>query len=258
MSKWGSTPENFHIGASSPSFVSNARRMLQVKAAKHYNNGYKSGKLATSRLYRVALPQIDGGDWNARVFKKRTQEADLLNTAITVLVDWSGSMACEKCHCAGKAAGLINDAFSRVLHVPLEVAAFSSNGEIPSIGVIKSFNETVTADEMALRFYDFLDYMSGNNDADVLLWAYNRILQRKEKRKVIIVLSDGSPADGIGDPYHALKTVSERILAEKRVDLYGIGIMDENVKAFYPRNRVIRRIEELEPSLVAVMSEVLT
>ena len=247
-----------HIGKSSPSFVSNMRRLLQVKSAKHYTHGHKSGKIAASRMWRVGLPPIDGGDWNSRVFKKVTAETDLLDTAVLVLSDASGSMCGEKYLTAAKACGLINDAFGCVLHVPLCIVAFSTFGETPTHGIMKEFNEKVSPDSMAERFADFSTYMSGNNDADSLMWAYHHIIRRKEKRKLIIVLSDGSPADGIGDPVYALKSVAATILKEKMVDLYGIGIMDKNVEKFYPKNRVIKNISELEPALVEVLGKALS
>jgi cobalamin biosynthesis protein CobT len=234
------------------------RRLLQVRAAKHYSHGHKQGKLAASRLWRVGLPPIDGGDWNSRVFKKRTAETDLLNTAILILTDGSGSMSGEKFATTARAAGLCNDAFANVLHIPLAVVCFTSSGATPVLGIMKDFNERVSDDQMAERYYDFAAHMAGNNDADSLLWAYHHILTRPEKRKLIIVLSDGSPADGIGDPYYALKQVTEQILKEGRVDLYGIGIMDTNVTAFYPKNRVIKSISELESALVDVMGKALT
>jgi cobalamin biosynthesis protein CobT len=159
---------------------------------------------------------------------------------------------------AAKASSLINDAFANVLHVPLSIAAFTSSGPTPVIGLMKGFNERVNDTEMADRFVRFSTRMSGNNDADVVLWAYHEILKRKEKRKIIIVLSDGSPADGLGDPYYALQTVTNEILREGRVDLYGIGIMDYNVRAFYPKHKVINRVSELENALVDVMSKALT
>jgi lysylphosphatidylglycerol synthetase-like protein (DUF2156 family) len=56
------------------------RRLLQVKSAVNYENGYKSGKVAASRLWRVGLPPIDGGDWNGRVFKRITGHAELTDT----------------------------------------------------------------------------------------------------------------------------------------------------------------------------------
>jgi cobaltochelatase CobT len=247
----------FHVGNGSPSFVSNMRRLLQVKAAKHYTHGHKQGKIAQSRVWRVGMPPIDGGDWNGRVFKRKTSETDLLDTAVSILVDWSGSMDGAKSYAAAQGAGLINQAFGHVLHVPLRITAFTSAGPTPVLGMMKGWNEVVSSDAMAERFSDFLDHMSGNNDADTLMWAYHDILTRKEKRKVIIVLSDGSPADGIGDPFGALKSVASTILNEKRVDLYGLGIMDNNVAYFYPKHKVIKDVSELEPALVELMGKAL-
>ena len=257
MARYGNASD-YHVGATSPAFVSRMRQLLQVKAAKHYVHGYKDGKIAASRAWRVGLPPIDGGDWNARVFKRRTAETDLLDTAIIILGDGSGSMSGEKFATMAKGCALCNEAFGNVLHVPLSIAAFSSSGDIPVIGIMKGFNERVSADVMSERFADFLIHMSGNNDADTLQWAYRRILERPEKRKVIIVLSDGSPADGLGDPYYALEQVTKEILREGRVDLYGIGILDDNVKHFYPKSKVIYHIGELEHALVDVMGKALS
>jgi cobalamin biosynthesis protein CobT len=258
MARYGMTAGDFIPGRASQAFTARARQLLQVKSARHYVHGYKHGKVATSRLWRVGLPPVDSGEWNSRVFKRRTAETDLLDTAIFVLSDASGSMGGVKYQTAAKASSLINDAFGNVLHVPLSIAAFSSFGDTPVIGIMKGFNERVNDTEMAARFEDFLHNMSGNNDADTLLWAYHEILKRPEKRKIIIVLSDGSPADGIGDPYYALETVTKEILKDGRVDLYGIGIMDRNVEHFYPKHKVINNISELENALVDVLSKALT
>ena len=247
----------FMLEQRSPAFANNVRRLLQVRAATSYNLGEKSGKIAASRLWRVGLPPIDSGDWNSRVFKRETEESDVLHTAVFLLVDWSGSMAGRKCEAAAKASQLINDAFAQVLHIPLKIVAFTSTGPFPVMGVMKNWNERVSDVSMAERFFHFSSRMSGNNDADALLWSYKDIIKRDEKRKVIIVLSDGSPADGFGDPYFALKQVVGQILKEKRVDLYGLGIMDTNVKDFYPKNVVINRESELERSLVALMGKAL-
>jgi cobalamin biosynthesis protein CobT len=250
--------EGFHIGETSPSFVSNVRRLLQAKSAKHYQHGHKTGKIAPSRLYRVGLPPIDSGDWNCKVFKKRTQETDLMDTCVTVLVDWSGSMHGEKCKHAAKATGLLNEAFAKVLRMPVEILSFSSRGSTPIMAVVKSYSRPATADQIAARFHKFLDHMNGNNDADSVLWAYDRILKRKEKRKLLIVMSDGSPSDGIGDPSYALKQVTSRIEAEGKVELYGIGIMDRNVERYYPKWHVIDYGQGIEQALISVLGKALT
>lgn len=258
MSRYGSTVSMYHVGKTTPGFVANARRLLQVKSAVHYEMGHKHGKLAPSRMWRVGMPPIDSGDWNSRIFKQKRQESDVFDTCFTCLVDWSGSMGGDKATAAAKAAGYINEAFANTLHMPVEILSFSSHGDQPVMGVIKSYGRKATNDQIAERFYSFLDYMSGNNDADSLLWAYDRILKRKEKRKLLFVLSDGSPADGLGDPVYALKQVTSRIEQERRVELYGIGIRDTNVERFYKKHHVIRYGEDIESGLIAVLSKALS
>lgn len=251
------TVSEFMLKNPSPSFVSNMRRLLQVRAATHYIHGQKRGKIAANRVWRVGLPPIDGGDWNAAIFKRREAHSDILNTAVSILVDWSGSMAGSKCRAAAQASQLINEAFGKVLRVPLRIVAFSSTGPYPVLGVMKEWNESVSMEDMAERFQNFLGRMAGNNDADALMWMWHDIVARKEKRKVIIVLSDGSPADGFGDPYYALEKVTKEIIDDGRVDLYGLGIMDTNVQHFYPKWKVVNSPREIEPALVELMGKAL-
>jgi cobalamin biosynthesis protein CobT len=248
---------DYHIGQAAPAFVNQARRLLQIKQAKYYTHGMKSGKVSASRLWRAGMPVVDDGDWNSRVFKKKCSHGDVTNTAITVLVDWSGSMGGIKAQAAAKAAGLLNDAFSRVLHIPLEILAFSTYGDAPVMGIIKPYAKPASSDQVAERFVKFLSHMGGNNDADSVQFAYQRILPRKEKRKILIVMSDGSPSDGVGDPSFALKAVTQDITAQGRVELYGVGIMDRNVERYYPKFRVLRSYDQIEPCLIELLTEAL-
>jgi len=250
--------KSFHIGETAPAFANKARRLLQIKQAKSYTHGMKSGKISMSRIWRAGMPVMDDGDWNSRVFKKKHQDGDVTNTAISVLVDWSGSMGGIKAQSAAKGAALLNDAFSRVLHIPLEVLAFSTYGSAPIIGEIKPFAKNVTADQCAKRFHKFLRYMGGNNDADSVQYAYQRLLKRKEKRKILIVMSDGSPSDGVGDPVYALKSVVDDIVRQNRVEIYGIGILDQNVKKFYPKYRVLKKHDEIQSCLIELLTEALS
>jgi cobaltochelatase CobT len=249
---------SYHIGKASPAFVSNVRRLLQVKAAVNYEHGYKSGKIAPSRLWRVGLPPVDSGDWNSRVFKRVTSHADLQDTAILLLGDASGSMGGQKFMTEAKACALCNDAFAQVLHIPLCIVTFTTRGPVPYLDIVKDFRDRVSADDIAERFANISTRMSGNNDADSLLWSYHHLLSRREKRKILIVMSDGSPADGIGDPSYALSTVASSIEKEGVVDLYGLGIMDRNVEIFYKKHKVINRISELEPGLIDLLGRALT
>ncbi|MCY6988216.1 hypothetical protein OYB56_09220, partial [Acinetobacter baumannii] len=69
--------------------------------------------------------------------------------------------------------------------------------------------------------------------------------------KIMMVLSDGSPAGGGNSrdlEYH-LKEVVKKI-EKSKVDVIGIGIEDDSVRRFYDKHVVIHDVEQL-PSLVA-------
>lgn len=239
-------------------FANQARRLLQVRTAARYEHGHKSGRLHKRSVYRVAMPEIDGGDWNARIFKRR-KVTDILDTSVLVLVDWSGSMGGEKAAHACEAAVLINEVFSKVLKMPLAVVSHAFYDH-PCYGIIKEFDTPVSSDIIRSRFEDFTNYMSGNDDHDALLFAYRKIVSRKSKRKIIIALSDGAPADGSPstDVYNALKETARTIEDSKTVELYGLGIMDTNVERFYKKHSVLKNASELEQRLLDLLSNMIS
>jgi cobalamin biosynthesis protein CobT len=105
------------------------------------------------------------------------------------------------------------------------------------------------------RFNKAAEYgMSSNGDGEAILWAFDRIIQRKEKRKLIVVFSDGSPAYGQrGDDMYYAKKVVHDIEKDSPVDIVGIGIMDRNVELIYKEHQVIKKAHELEGVLLALI-----
>lgn len=239
----------------SPSFANRVRTFLQVNTEDGYIGGMKRGAVNTRVLYRAGLPQVGDGDWNKKVFRVR-DENEMLDTSVSLVVDMSGSMSGEKIVHATRAAMALNNVISNVLRVNTEILTFSWMNFSSLIGVIKKFGERVPDDAVLARFNKMSDKMWGNNDADAIAFAHHRIMQQDTKRKVMIVLSDGSPADGIEytDPYHALKHVVKEIEDSKKCDIIGIGIMDDSVNHFYKRRVVIKNANLLEEKLLEVIT----
>jgi cobalamin biosynthesis protein CobT len=234
-------------------FANKVRTKLQIRAKGRMQYGTKSGKLHKASLFRVTMKDAHG--FNERVFKKQIK-SDVLDTCVQIVVDVSGSMGGHKIMHAAAAASLLNQTIGNVLHVPTEIVAFSSSG-VSSMFVIRAFDSTLVAtDEIINRFGDASHYMAGNSDGEAILWCYNRIVRRKEKRKVMIVLSDGSPSDGRpGDIHHYTMKVVKEIEKDHRVDIVGIGIMDKNVEIFYKENYVLYTVDEIEPALLKLIDK---
>jgi len=94
-----------------------------------------------------------------------------------------------------------------------------------------------------------------NIDGEAVAWAHQRLMARSEKRRVLVVVSDGTPMDEAtltanGHDYldHHLATVVEDIERRSPVQLAAIGI-GHDVSRFYRNAMTIARIEHLGPAL---------
>jgi hypothetical protein len=226
------------------------RRLLQVLSQSHYQHGMKKGKISIKNVYRCTLK--DSGSYQEKIFKKKIT-SDILDTAVLVLTDMSGSMGGAKIVHAGKATVMLNEAIGKI-GIPLEVVGFTETWHHIRHNIFKRFDGKINEDLMMKNFAKAAeDCMANNADGDSVLWSYNRLRTRKEKRKILIVLSDGSPAGYRGDGDSYLKDVVTQIEKEKKVEIYGIGIMDTNVERYYKNNKVIDSADSLESALLSVI-----
>ena len=90
-----------------------------------------------------------------------------------------------------------------------------------------------------------------NIDGEALLWSFKRSIQRPEKRKILIVISDGAPVDDStlsanNDLYldNHLREVIELIENNESIELSAIGI-GHDVTKYYKNAISIIRAEEL-------------
>lgn len=232
--------------------VGAARRLLQVETRKRPHFNQKKGRLDTSKIYRVTMPETSASE---RLFKTKEQSL-ALDTAVSVLVDYSGSMGGRKIEVAASAAVALNELF-RTLRVNCEILGFSEPGCTNATFVFKPFNTPVNDDNLAEYMSEATGSMGNNCDGDNILIAASRLRAQKQARKVLVVLSDGSPCGGDGDIYGFTKKVISKIEEEKQIDILGIGIMDTNVTRLYKNNRVIKNLNELPSKLIETLEHIL-
>ena len=232
-----------------PPFVGSLRILLQSEAKNRFEFGLKSGKLDQRKLAKLALPIVPGSDSYQKVFKRRIPGRKI-NTAIQIMVDGSGSMSGSKNAIASDAADMLTQAFTGPLRIRTAVHGFDTASNQNRIWTIKEFNENVVPGTIAARSRAV--GFNGNADGDAVIWALGNIINRPEKRKIILVLSDGMPTDGTGaiDPGSMLKHAIES--ARKRgVQVYGIGIEDRSVRCFYGSDcKVIKSATELPHAIL--------
>jgi cobaltochelatase CobT len=178
-----------------------------------------------------------------------------MDTAVTILVDQSGSMSGNKmCHAVASEV-LLNDVLNSI-RVKNEIIGFSHVRK-SDLFIHKEFNEVVNRNELIDRAMKSANSSLHNNaDGEAILWAYERIKQRKEPKKVMIVLSDGQPAAHTPhDIAGFTRNVVKRVEADKDVEIYGIGIMDSSVLYFYKDHEIIKQASQLESALLNVLKK---
>jgi cobalamin biosynthesis protein CobT len=247
--------------ATEESFAQQVRKLIQIRAKVQTQFGVKRGKLDQSRISRVCFK---APGLSERVFKNRIQNTTL-DAAITVLIDMSGSMAGVKVLSAC-AAGLLMNEVSTTLNIPCEVLGFTDCTRATSTGwqafpimyIYKGFNDLKVSHDDFLRYFGYSsNTMLGNPDGENILWAYDRLLKRKEKNRILIVMSDGNPAATKGGS--GLIPFTEQVIKEiendKKVFIYGLGMLSDAVTRLYKYHSVVKKVEEIPHKLLELFEE---
>jgi cobaltochelatase CobT len=229
------------------------KRYLVAMSRASTISAQRRGRIEGSRLWknRVYGHTSDAGK---RVYKDK-HIRNAMDTAVTILVDQSGSMSGSKmCHAVASEV-LLNDVLNSI-RVKNEIIGFSHVRK-SNLYIHKEFNEVVNRNELIDRAMKSVNSSLNNNaDGEAILWAYERIKQRKEPKKVMIVLSDGQPAAHTPQDITGFtRNVVKRIEVDKDVEIYGIGIMDRSVQYFYKDNEVITQASQLESALLNVLKK---
>ena len=232
------------------------RRYIQSKARARIRKERTEGRIDKGSIVRLKLPPIDGGEYNRRLFYDFTKQ-EIRDTAVSVLVDWSGSMMGRKAFHATKAANKLAWTLHKQIGIPVEINAFTvCRSKYHDNIIVKPFKErNFTMEDLGQRWANIKDLMGGNADGDAVLFAYKRLLKRKESRRILIVLSDGAPTDAY-DGGHAdanVRYMTKLIDNDPRVELWGIGICSSTVSRYYKQNLVLHRSEEINPTLFKIV-----
>ena len=268
-----------NIGGQVNTMKARLRRALMAKETRDWDFGREFGKLDTKRL-------VAGFQGSQGVFKQRKDRVEA-NTSVMLLVDLSGSMCGKKVETARDSV----IAFAECLEgtqIKYEINGFDNGsryelGQEIQRGVekaqgkstvfhrveplnmfqFKKFNDPLRVSKGAISAIG--EMANGNNsDNDAVLWCLQRLSEQPTARKVLIVLSDGSPANfsintsGRGELTKALTQTVQSAMKEYGVECVGIGIEDDNVKGIYPKNVVIQNVQELSGTIFAQLSELLT
>lgn len=250
-------------------------RAVSARSMARWQGGMRKGRLNPANLAKAAC----GDD---RVFRQK-EEAMSKDVAVELVVDMSGSMRMGgKIGLAARAAYALASTLDRI-GIKCEVICFTTK-EMPNnvlnemhsaerhlgsgqhfsrydalyMPVVKGFNERMSTDvKNRFGWLPNIDDMRSNIDGESIRIAANRLLMRKERGKIMMVLSDGMPA---GTSYadlnaHLVKTVEE--ITKQGVKTVGIGIMTDAVKRFYPKSVVLNNVNDLPSTVIRELRQLL-
>ena len=269
------------LGSIRPVVARLAKRLLRILMARqtrHWRFDLDEGVIDGSRL--AALVASGGA---ARPFKQES-ESPFPSTVVTLLIDHSGSMRGRPM----LIAALTVEIFARVLErcgVRCEVLGFTTrewdggeparewaaSGYPPNPGrlnalqhiVIKSADVPWRRARVALGLFLHDEMLKENVDGEALAWAHQRLLARSERRRILVVVSDGTPMDEAtlaANGHQYLESHLQQVVAAiergSPVQLAAIGI-GHDVSLFYGNAATIARIDHLGPALGTKLTSLL-
>lgn len=237
---------------------------LRTQTRRRWTSGKDEGKLDARRLHRSVLGFGDN------VYKQQSDKR-ALDTVVMVAVDHSGSMSGTKLRLAGQAAVVLGDALAP-LKIPFAVYGYSTTSphEVPNdshmyarwsnlwIRYYRDFHEPWEAG--AARLADAERNVGHNTlDGESVKHGIRRLLQRKEKRKILLVLNDGMPYPGHGDTGRCQQHLHDVVAsaASVGVEIIAFGILDDSVKEYYPNHVVIHKLQDLVAGPLQMLDKML-
>ena len=149
--------------------------------------GKQTGLLMGRRLDAHALFRSDG-----KVFTKNALPSQPPEMAVALLLDESGSMAsCDRATYARASAIILYD-FCQALHIPVMVYGHTTGKDSVELYSYSEFDAIDREDKY--RLVD-ISARGSNRDGAALRFVAERLSHRPEELKLLILVSDGQPAD---------------------------------------------------------------
>ncbi len=242
------------------------QRQLLAKQNRSWDFDLEEGMLDASKLSRVIIDPLHSLSY------KNEKETEFKDTVVTLLIDNSGSMRGRPISVAAICADILSRTLERC-SVKVEILGFTTKnwkggksrekwnlinkpakpGRLNDLRhiIYKSADEPwrISKKNLGLMLKEGL--LKENIDGEALLWAFKRIIKRKEERKILMIISDGAPVDdstlsvNSGDYLEKhLKQTVKWIEENSNIEILAIGI-GHDVSRYYKKAIKIADVQEL-------------
>ncbi|MGF1476073.1 MAG: cobaltochelatase subunit CobT [Geminicoccaceae bacterium] len=252
------------------------QRKLMAQQTRSWLFDLDEGLLDTARLPRVVVTP------GSPLSFKQEKDTEFRDTVVTLLIDNSGSMRGRPIAVAAACGDILARTLERC-GVKVEILGFTTRawkggqsreawlraGKPGNPGRLNDLRHIVykNADAPWRRARRSLGLMlregilKENIDGEAILWAHQRIANRPEQRKILMVISDGAPVDDStlsANPGNYLekhlRDVIDHVENRSPVELVAIGI-GHDVTRYYQRAVTISDPEQLGGAMLGKLTE---
>lgn len=256
----------YHIQNITSKLANRLQRKLMAQQTRRWDFDLEEGMLDTSKLTKIIINPAHP------VSYKQEKETDFKDTIVSLLIDNSGSMRGKPISIAAMCGDILARTLERCA-VKVEILGFTTktwkggqsrekwltSGRTPHPGRLNDLRHIIykSADQPWRRVRRNLGLMlqegllKENIDGESLFWAWQRLRYRPERRKILMIISDGAPVDdstlSANSPEYLeshLRRIITRIEARKEVELTAIGI-GHDVTSYYKNAVTITNAEQL-------------
>ncbi len=265
-----------HLQGAVGRLANRLQRKLMAQQNRSWDFDLEEGYLDTARLQRIII------DPTQPLSFKMERDTQFRDTVVTLLIDNSGSMRGRPITVAATCADILARTLERC-GVKVEILGFTTkawkggqarenwlaNGKPQTPGRLNDLRHIVykSADAPWRRARTNLGLMmregllKENIDGEALIWAHNRLLARRQQRRILMMISDGAPVDDSTLSVNPgnylerhLRAVIEQIETRSPVELLAIGI-GHDVTRYYRRAVTIVDADELAGAMTEQLAE---
>lgn len=247
------------------------QRVLLARQRRQWQFGLDDGELDTSRLAGIITDPL------LPLAFKAEMEAPFRDTTVTLLIDNSRSMMGRPIMIAASCADMLARTLERcgvsveilgfttaALHGGRSTESWEEAGKPANPGRLNDLRHIIyksaeTPWRKARKQLGLMlnkDILKQNIDGEALLWAHSRLMQLSSQRRILMVISDGSPVDSAtlsANPGDCLSRHLHEVIADIQqhspVQLVAIGI-GHDVTSYYDQAMNIYNVRELGPAML--------
>ncbi len=262
----------------SKNLVNKLKRKLLAKKNIYFEINKEDGFIDRKKFTQIITKPFSHNNYF------NIQDNDYQNTVLSILLDNSGSMRGLPIIMVAMAAEIIAKIFEGFA-IKTEILGFTTcewrggkskklweeQGKVTNPGrlsdlrhiIYKSEHQTLkkSRNNLGLMLRDGI--LKENIDGEALIWASSRLKAKNEKRKILLVISDGNPIDDSTNSNNQANILNDhlhqtiqRLEKHSKIEIAAIGI-GHNVGDFYQNSITVKNLEEVGNVMIKRIIEII-